>query len=567
MTTRQQFWIGFVLSSGFFAFSAWQNSVFHWTSLAFLVLSGFIVLFAYTNKNQWDGMQSAIGHQEHAYDGERAVKEHIEATKVFVAQTRAALNDVNMIGQPEFEGLMKGIRDESIRTPLLLANRKIMELRDKERENNWVTHGVAAIAELKHKSDSLSQYCYAAISEIVKYLKANQGGLFLLRTDAAEPYFELTAAHAYGKKKYLENKISVGEGMIGQVYYEKEIIYMTDVPADYIKITSGLGEALPRCVCIVPLLCEGQILGAFEIASFNKLLPHEIAYLKKIAEGIANNLNAIETSTKTEKLLFDSRKMSQELKEQEEGLRQNMEELTATQEQMRSKQFEMDSLLSSLSVIELDLDGKIMDANAIFLGATGYRLPDLVGKHYNLISQNNDTSQFEIMWSSILTGRIFSGEFKVANSDKKEIWMAGNFTPILNESGKPYKVTVITVFTTRDKEKQLELQDMVAAFKACLPVAEINDDLSFRSANDLFLSELGIRRLDLKKSSVESVFKNGSFGKVKSYLTGALDNPNTTLLDIVHKDGSTKVFNSTLFKWNHNGSLRRRGLVILRNTV
>jgi PAS domain S-box-containing protein len=260
--------------------------------------------------------------------------------------------------------------------------------------------------------------------------------------------------------------------------------------------------------------------------------------------------------------------MAYELRSQETELRESMEKLTSTQEQMKRKQNEMDSLLSSLSVIELDLDGKITDANKIFTRTTGYDLPEITGKHYNYLTHNEDSAQFEIMWSSIISGKIFSGEFKIVNHAKKEIWMAGNFTPILNEDNQPVKVTVITVFTTRDKEKLLELQEMVLAFKACLPVAEINEDLSFKSANDLFLEELGIRRLELKQSSAKTIFKEHSFGKVEKFFTGTDTRPNNTTLDIIRKNGSTSTFNSTLLRLNtgHNGH-RKRGLVILKHSL
>jgi hypothetical protein len=145
--------------------------------------------------------------------------------------------------------------------------------------------------------------------------------------------------------------------------------------------------------------------------------------------------------------------------------------------------------------------------------------------------------------------------------------MAGNFTPILNENNQPYKVTVITVFTTRDKEKMTELQEMVSAFRACLPVVEINDDMSFKSANDLFLSEIGIKRLELKKSSPKTIFQEDSLSKLQKYLQDIEDQPNNTILDIVHKDGGIKGFNSTLCKLNQNGNHRKRSLVILRNNL
>jgi PAS domain S-box-containing protein len=563
MENRFLYPIALFLNIFFLIINLWQGQFLSWPTYAFAANIFILLVLKGTDTRQWKEINLLIGKGQNA----STIKKHLMEARSFMEQVQTALLNINEIGQTEFVDVMKSVDDSSIREPLLLANEKIIGLRKNESETNWIAQGVAAVADLKQKENNISEYSFQVISTIVKYLNANQGGFFLLKEEGDESYFELAAAYAYGRKKHLEKRIKPGEGLVGQVYYEKEIIYLTDVPKDYVKITSGLGEALPRCVSVVPLMSDGKIYGAIEIASFNQLQASEMEYLKKISENIGYTLSSIENHRRTEAFLEESQEMAREVKSQEMELRQNMEELTATQEQMRRKQDEMNSLLSSLSVIELDLEGKILDANKIFTGSTGYNLNDITGKHYNHLTQNDDPAQFNIMWGSILSGKVFSGEFKIVNRDKKEIWMAGNFTPILNENLQPFKVTVITVFTTRDKEKMTELQEMVTAFRSCFPVAEINEDMSFKSANDLFLTELGIRRLDLKKSSPQSVFQESSLSKLEKYLHDIEDQPNNTILDIVQKNGSTKGFNSTLLKLNHHGSNRKRSLVILRNTL
>ncbi len=497
------------------------------------------------------------------------IKKHISNTNEFKNQISFAITSINEIGKPEFINRIKTIKDDNIRTSLLTANEKLIELRRKEEENAWITKGVAEIADLKHKGNDLAEYTFQAISMIVKYLGANQGSFFLLKKQQKETYFELTSTYAYGKKRFLEKRINLGEGLVGQAYYEKSITYMTDVPKDYVKITSGLGEALPRCICIIPLISENEIHGVIEIASFNLLKSAELEYLKNISETIGYNLNSIAANGETEALLKESQKMAQELKSQEEELRQNMEELNSTQEQMSRKQSEINAVLSSLSTVELDLDGRILDANDVFLGITGYEYTDLIGNLYSsLIPQHaSDSLQYNMMWSSILSGSTFSGEFKILSKTKAEIWMSGNFTPILNASGKPYKVMVISLFTTQDKEKLLELQEMVAAFKGCFAMAEISPELTFRAANDLFLQELGIKRLELKKSLPIDVLQNGSYKKVEEYIRNNLDTPSPMELEIQNKDGLVKKFDSMLIKIGDNQSLKKKGLLILKKTI
>ncbi|MEJ7643187.1 MAG: GAF domain-containing protein [Chryseolinea sp.] len=566
MQNKLLYWGALILNINFLVVNIFQNHATSWISVAFVLNLVLLIAIGISSIFQKRALYSLIVKDKGSWAGKISVKGYLKEMQSFVQQVQVMLNNITIIGQAGFADSIGSINDTSIRTPLLSANSKIVELRKKEAENIWIARGVAAISELKQKDNSIRDYTFQIISTIVKYLNAQQGCFFLEIENGEDPYFELSASYAYEKSAPIGKRVNHGEGSVGQVFYGKEIIYLTDVPKDYLKITSGLGEAVPRCVCIIPLLTDGKIYGVMEIASLHELGAAEMEYLKKIAENVGYALSSIEYVTRTELLLEETQKMAEELKSQETELRQNMTELAVTQEQMKRKKIEMDSLLSSLSVIELDLDGKITYVNEIFTGTTGYALVDIAGKHYNYLTQNEDPAQFEIMWNSILTGRVFSGEFKLLNSEQREIWTAGNFTPILNEDNRPYKVIVISVFTTRDKEKLLELQELVSAFKACFAVAEINQDLSFKSANDLFLLQVGIKRLELKKMSPKGVFQEESYNILEKYLQTIDEGPNNTTLDIVHKDGAINSFNSTLFKLNI-GSQRKKGLVILKNSI
>lgn len=497
------------------------------------------------------------------------VKDYLVRMRELVGETKQVIASINEIGDSRFSALVKTIKSDEIRSSLCSANDKIQMLRKQEQDGNRIAHGVASIAELKQKGNDVEAYGDQVLSMVIKYLNANQGGFFIVKNEEENLYLELVASYAYGKRRYNEKRINPGEGLTGQVLFEQQIVYITNIPKDYIKITSGVGEALPTCICILPLIFDGTMYGVLEIASFQKLEATDLEYLKKISESIGYNLSAIESRRKTEVLLEESQKNAHEVRVQEEELRQNMEELQATQEQMKKKEYEMEAVLASLSTVDLDTDGKIMDANEIFLSITGFKSHEIVGRPYRSLisSSGNGAMQYELMLSNILSGRTFSGEFRIVSSTQKEIWTAGNFTPILNAHGKPYKIMVVSVFTTQDKEKLHELQEMLGAFKSCFPIAGINPDVSFKTANDLFLAELGVRRLDLKKYSLKSIMKEESFVKVEKHILASDAQPNTMILNIQDKDGTPKSFNSTLINVSGNGKDRKKGLLILRNAV
>jgi uncharacterized protein YukE len=233
---------------------------------------------------------------------------------------------------------------------LLKLRANLNEVKKEDKMRSWSREGYGQFSDILRNSHEVKTLAEDIISSLVKYMGANQG-VFFIRSDGdndteTSTTFELAAAYAYGRKKYLNKTISLGEGLLGACVQEKDTIYLTDVPHGYCSIRSGLGEASPTSILIVPLKIEEQVLGVVELASFNKYQPYEIEFVEKIAANIASSLSSIQTNEKTLHLLAASRQQAEELKAGEEELRQNLEELAATQDEMgRSKQ-EIEQLLA-----------------------------------------------------------------------------------------------------------------------------------------------------------------------------------------------------------------------------
>jgi GAF domain-containing protein len=219
--------------------------------------------------------------------------------------------------------------------------KKLKIIGEEDRRRNWVTVGLAQFSDILRSSNDLKILCETILSSLIKYLGANQGGIFLVNeTDGQETYLELVACYAYDRKKFLEKKIHVGEGLVGQCLLEKDTIYLTDVPDNYVQITSGTGAATPRCIVIQPIKINDEIVGVFEIASFNVLDKYEMEFLSKLSESVASVVSSVKVNERTVKLLEESRINQESMRSQEEELRQNLEELNATQEEMRRKELE-----------------------------------------------------------------------------------------------------------------------------------------------------------------------------------------------------------------------------------
>jgi len=139
-------------------------------------------------------------------------------------------------------------------------------------------------------------------------------------------------------------------GLVAQCAKEKESIYLKEIPSNYVKITSGLGEATPRCLILVPLKVRDEVSGVLEIASFQLFEEHQRTFIEKVAENISSLIASRQNSSNTQKLLEESRLKAEGLAAQEEELRQGAEELQATQEEMNRQRSELETEINSLKL-------------------------------------------------------------------------------------------------------------------------------------------------------------------------------------------------------------------------
>ncbi|MFQ3579246.1 MAG: GAF domain-containing protein [Bacteroidales bacterium] len=303
-----------------------------------------------------------------------AVNEEIGEYSIFVKKIINNNFTSTLAGNYHYSEFSKSLI--TLKNKLLEAATEQENQQQENEKRNWATHGLAKFSVILRESTSdIYEFSYNIISNLVKYLEANQGMIFILNDDnPSEKFLELTSAYAYDNKKFLQKKILIGEGLTGMCFLEKKTINLQEVPEDYIKIRSGLGDAPPRSVIIVPLKLNDEVFGIIEIASFNKIENYQIEFVEKLGESICADIKNVKVNKQTALLLEQSKEQAEEMKAQEEEMWQNMEELAATQEELSRKAKEQKEMsdkiqqryereIENLRAIIKEKDEALMKAN------------------------------------------------------------------------------------------------------------------------------------------------------------------------------------------------------------
>ena len=346
------------------------------------------------------------------------------------------------------------------------TEKKARQLEDERR--NWVTQGIAKFADLLRANYSdIEELCHSIVKNLVKYIGANQAGIFILNDeDPQNQVLDLAACYAYERRKFLQKTIGLGEGIVGTCFLERESIYLTDVPKDYINITSGLGSETPRALLITPLRVNEEVYGVAEIASFKEFEPHVREFVEKVAESIASTISSVKVSIRTNKLLEQSKIQAEEMVNQEEELRQNMEEMQATQEEMRrreaelhetlaqaretqvsseEKEYEMQqfhsAIFDSCNIIMISDEGIITDTNEKLLSIyNGISKSEFIGRH---ISEFATQECYHSAWEHLRNGKSYEKTVPVDTGSGGVQNIHHKFIPICERSGNMLWVLLV----------------------------------------------------------------------------------------------------------------------------
>lgn len=230
------------------------------------------------------------------------------------------------VGQGNFDTDIAVFNNEGeLGTALAEMRKSLKDISIKQKNRNWLNVGVSQMSDVMRKHpDNIHELADDLLAKIVSYSSSSQGAIFVLK---GKKSLEAIAYYAYGKKKNIQKEIEVGHGLLGSAFQDGTTQLITEIPKDYLSISSGLGKSSPKSLILVPLKYQDDVLGIMEIASFESYGGHHVEFFETIGAILASTITNISTNAKTRDLLLEAQTNAVKIHEQENQFRLQTENL------------------------------------------------------------------------------------------------------------------------------------------------------------------------------------------------------------------------------------------------
>jgi PAS domain S-box-containing protein len=416
-----------------------------------------------------------------------------------VRTLKASAEFAKKVGEGKLDAPYQPAGDNDMLGMALLHMREdLIDNERKEKERNWIVRGMAEIAEILRAFDNVELLGDAVIKFISERIDAVQAVFYDVDRENDPPMIELKASFAYGRKKYLKKTFKFAEGLVGQAAAEKDYVMRTEIPDDYLSITSGLlGEQKPNCILIVPLITNEEVYGLLEFASMKRFTDSQVKFVQELSVILARTIFNIKVNERTRKLLTESQQLSNELQEKQEVLRQNAEEMQATQEELKrsnqmleeqieevnSTQKRMQLLLENASeVITIyEEDGTIRYISPSVEAILGYGQKELQGKSDMYLIHPDGQVVAKKLFESLKKkpDEKVTVQFEYKTKDGNFIWLEATGTNFMsNKAIRGYILNSRDITERRRAEQEQRMRSKMQA------LSENSPDLITRLENE-----------------------------------------------------------------------------------
>lgn len=296
-----------------------------------------LISFGYFIKRQKDTLDEKINRQVMSMENVRVFSEKI--------------------GKGELDAEFEPSSDAgAVEEALILMRNNLRHSSQEDKNREWTMEGIARLGDILMMNSQLQELGYNVIVFLIKKINAVQGAFYLVEESVAarESKIVMAACYAYNRKKYLSREFRPGEGLVGQAAIERDFIYRTEIPDDYVSITSGiLGDKKPTSLLIVPLIANETLHGVVELASLNKLKPQEINFVREAAKIIAQTIFNQSVNTKTSRLLKEVSHSQKRM----QALLENASEVISIYNENRKVKYESPSVFKILGYTPEEMIG------------------------------------------------------------------------------------------------------------------------------------------------------------------------------------------------------------------
>jgi signal transduction histidine kinase/HAMP domain-containing protein/ActR/RegA family two-component response regulator len=282
------------------------------------------------------GVEGKLGGQAQSKEVEGVWKDLTDDVNQLAANLTSQVRAIDEVATAVTEGdLTRQVRVEASGEMAVLKdklNEMIRNLSETSRvntEEGWLKTNLERFTRILQGQRDLATVTQMILSELAPLVSAQHAVFYVLTDlpDGGEPVLQFQAGYGFKERKHLASFFRLGEGLVGQCAKEKERILLTEVPGDYIQINSGLGEAPPLNIIVLPILFEGRVRAVIELASLTPFSRTHQSFLDQLTESIGLVLNTVDATSVTEKLLEQARSQAQELQSRQDQLSQSNAEL------------------------------------------------------------------------------------------------------------------------------------------------------------------------------------------------------------------------------------------------
>lgn len=255
--------------------------------------------------------------------------------------------------------------DDKLGNALIMMQSFLRSNERKEKQQTWISEGKEIISRILRTYNNLDELVSQILNTLINYIDASQGAFFLY--DSERNVLVNTVHYSYNNQRFINQEFRIGEGLVGECAYEKDFIYRTEIPEDYFTISSALlGTQKPASLLLIPLISDNNIQGVIEFAFLQEKVPKlTIQFMLELGEIIGRSLHNLKLSLKTEALLVDSQKMTEELRSNEIKLQENARIMEKTQKELQKINVQLESKITEVQNAQSKLHWLLENASEV----------------------------------------------------------------------------------------------------------------------------------------------------------------------------------------------------------